>query len=147
MLRDALFSRRGPILPMRVTNLAFPLKPVERLLTSTSARDHIFMLTLIPVVRLLANGLTFVSSKREVGTAFETATHSTALADATRDFTSAVVAMQMIVKDFAANPSNNLVLNFGREHAQALWSLDIIAASIDRRRLRTRDRTNQRHHS
>ena len=127
---------------MRVTNLAFPFKRVDRLLTSTSARDHIFMLTLIPVVRPLANGLTFVSGKTGVGTAFKTVMHSTALADPPRDSKSAVAAMQMIVKDFATNPSNNLLLNFGREHAQALWGLDIIAASIDRRRLRTRDRTN-----
>jgi methyl-accepting chemotaxis protein len=132
---------------MRFTNLAFPFKRLDRLLTSTSVRNRIFVLALIPVIGFLANGPTYVSGKREVGTAFETVMHSTALADATRDSKSVVAAMQMVVKDFAANPSNNLVLNFGREHAQALRSLDIIAASIDRRRHRTGDRTGQSHHS
>jgi len=147
LLRDALFSRRGSILPIRFTNLAFPFKRVDGLPTSTSVRDRIFMLALIPVVRFLANGLTYVSGKREVVTAFKTVMHSTALADATRGSKSAVAAMQMVVKDFAANPSNNLALNLGREHALALRNLDIIVASIDRRRLRTGDRTGQSHHS
>lgn len=105
------------------------------------------MLAVIPVIGFLANGPTYVSGKREVGTAFETVMHSIALADATRDSKSAVAAMQMVVKDFAANPSNNLVQNFWREHARALRSLDIIAVSIDHRRLRTGDRTGQSYRS
>lgn len=132
---------------MRFTNLAFPFKRLDRLLTSTSVRNRIFVLALILMVGFLANGPTHVSGKREVGTAFETAMHSTALAVATRDFKSAVAAMQMVVKDFAANPSDHLVPNFRREHARALWGLDIMAASIDRRQLRTGDRTTQSHYS
>ncbi len=48
----------------------------------------------------------------DVGTAFETVKHSAALADASRDFKSAVAAMRITVKDFSANPSDDLVISF-----------------------------------
>ena len=116
---------------MRFIRSSVCIQPADRLLTSISVRSRIVVLALIPVVGFLANGLTYVSGEGDVGTAFETVKHSTALADASRDFKSAVAAMQITVKDFAANPSNNLVLNFERDHALALQSLDTIAASID----------------
>jgi methyl-accepting chemotaxis protein len=118
---------------MRLINLSLPFNRLDRLLTSISVRTRIVVLALIPVVGFLANGLTYISGEGDVGTAFDTVKHSTALADASRDFKSAVAAMQITVKDFGANPSNNLVVNFEQAHALALQSLDTIAASIDRR--------------
>ena len=118
---------------MRFINLSFRFNRLNRLLTSISVRTRIIVLALIPVVGFLANGLTYVSGEGDVGRAFETVQHSTALADASRDFKSAVAAMQITVKDFGANPSDNLVVNFEQQHALALQSLDNIAASIDRR--------------
>ena len=94
-------------------------------------RNRIITLALIPVVGFLANGLTYVYGEGDVGAAFETVKHSTAHADASSDFKSAVAAMQIAVKDFVTIPSNNLVFNFERAHALALRSLDTIAASID----------------
>ena len=117
---------------MRFTNLAFPFNRLTRLLTSISVRTRIIVLALIPVVGFLANGLTYVSGEGDVGTAFETVKHSATLADASRDFKSAIAAMRIIVKDFSANPSDNLVVSFEQAHALALQSLDTIAASIDR---------------
>ena len=117
---------------MRFINLSFRFNRLNRLLTSISVRTRIIVLALIPVVGFLANGLTYVSGEGDVGRAFETVQHSTALADASRDFKSAVAAMQITVKDFGANPSDNLVVNFDEAHARAVHSLDIIAASIDR---------------
>ncbi len=118
---------------MRFINLTFPFNRLDRLLTSISVRTRIVVLALIPVVGFLANGLTYVSGEGDVGAAFDTVKHSTALADASRDFKSAIAAMQITVKDFGANPSSNLVLNFEQAHGLALKSLDTIAASIDRR--------------
>ena len=106
---------------------------MSRLLNSISVRSRIIVLALIPVVGFLANGLTYVSGEGDVGTSFETVKHSAALADASRDFKSAVGAMRLTVKDFNANPSDNLVLSFAQSHAVALQSLDAITTSIDRR--------------
>ena len=41
--------------------------------------------------------------------------------------------MRIVVKDFSAAPSTDLVVSFAQAHALALQSLDTIAASIDRR--------------
>jgi len=118
---------------MRFKILSFPVSRLPRLLTSISVRSRIIALALIPVVGFLANGLTYVSGEGDVGGAFETVKHSTALSDASRDFKSAVASMRIIVKDFTANPSNNLVVSFEQAHGLARQSLDAIAASIDRR--------------
>jgi methyl-accepting chemotaxis protein len=118
---------------MHFKNLLFPLNQATRLLTSISVRSRIVALALIPVVGFLANGLTYVSGEGDVGTAFETVKQSASLADASRDFKAAISAIRIIVKDFNANPSPNLVMSFEQTHALALQSLDTIAASIDRR--------------
>jgi len=118
---------------MRFINQPFSLNRVSRLLTSISVRTRIIVLALIPVVGFLANGLTYFSGENGVGTAFETVKHSVGLADTSRDFKSAIASMRIIVKDFSANPSSNLVVSFEQAHALALQSLDAIAAAIDRR--------------
>jgi len=118
---------------MRSLNLSLPLNRMARLLTSISVRTRIIVLALIPVVGFLANGLTYISGEGDVGTAFETVKHSTSLADASRDFKSAITAMRIVVKDFSAAPSNQLVTSFEQAHALALQSLDTISASIDHR--------------
>jgi methyl-accepting chemotaxis protein len=118
---------------MPFMNLAFSFHRMSRLLNSISVRSRIVVLALIPVVGFLANGLTYISGEGDVGTSFETVKHSAALADASRDFKSAVGAMRITVKDFSTNPSDDLVLSFEQAHALALQSLDAIAASIDRR--------------
>ena len=97
---------------MRFTNLSFPFNRLTRLLTSISVRTRIIVLALIPVVGFLANGLTYISGEGDVGTAFETVKYSAALAGASRDFKSAIAALRIIVKDFSANPSENLVVSF-----------------------------------
>jgi methyl-accepting chemotaxis protein len=118
---------------MRLINLSIPIGRLNRLLTSISVRTRIIVLALVPVVGFLANGLTYISGEGEVGHAFDTVKRSAALADASRDFKSAVAAMQITVKDFGVNPSDNLVANFEQQHALALQSLDTIAGSIGRR--------------
>jgi methyl-accepting chemotaxis protein len=118
---------------MRVTKLSFPANRLTRLLSTFSVRTRIIVLALIPVVGFLATGLTYISGEREVGTAFETVKRSAGLADASRDFQSAIAAIRIIVKDFNADPSDNLVISFEQEHGLALQSLDAIVASVDHR--------------
>ena len=72
-------------------------------------RTRIIVLALIPVVGFLANGLTYVAGEGDVASAFETVKHSAALADASRDFKSAVSDMRITAKDFTATPGDELV--------------------------------------
>jgi methyl-accepting chemotaxis protein len=109
-----------------------PFNWLTRMLASTSVRTRIVALALIPVAGFLANGLTFTSGEGEVGRTFETFTRSAELADASRDFKSAVASMRIVVKDFNVNPSDHLVAGFEYAHALAMKSLDSIDASIDK---------------
>jgi methyl-accepting chemotaxis protein len=118
---------------MPFLNLTSLFNRLHRLLTSISVRTRIIILALIPVIGFLANGLTYVAGENDVGTAFVTVKHSAAVADASRDFKSAIAEMRITVKDFGANPSDTLVQNFEQAHALALQSLDAIASSIDDR--------------
>jgi methyl-accepting chemotaxis protein len=118
---------------MRLPDLILPLNRLSRMLTSLSVRTRIVVLALVPVAGFLANGLTYLSGERDVGTAFETAQQSTALSDASRDFKSAIAAMRIAVKDFSASPSSALATNFEQAHTRALQSLDLISGSIDPR--------------
>jgi methyl-accepting chemotaxis protein len=117
---------------MRLASLLIPVKSLTGLLASISVRARIVALALIPVIGFLANGLTYISGEGDVGTAFETVKYSAALSAASRDFKSSIAALRIIVKDFTANPSENLVVSFQEAHARAVQSLNAIAASIDR---------------
>jgi methyl-accepting chemotaxis protein len=103
------------------------------MLTFFSVRTRIIVLAVAPVVGFLANGVTYISGERDVGTAFETVKQSGALADASRDFKSSIASMRITVKDFSASPSRSLIQNFEQAHAKALQSLDVIGGSIDSR--------------
>lgn len=116
---------------MRPIDLSLPFNRLPRMLASFSVRTRVVVLALIPVGGFLANGITYTAGEGDVGRAFRTLTHSTALADASRDFKSAVASMRIIVKDFSVNPDDNLVVGFGRAHSLALKALDALTASID----------------
>ena len=65
---------------MRSIEISLPLKRLARMLASFSVRTRIVVLALIPVAGFVANGLTFTAG--EVGRAFGTLAHSTALTPA-----------------------------------------------------------------
>ena len=117
--------------PMRFIKLLLPLGRLNRLLTSFSVRSRIIVLACIPVVGFLANGLTYVAGEGGVATTFATVKRSGALADASRNFKSAVSEMRSIVKDFSAKPNDTLVQNYEKVRQVALRSLDFIATTID----------------
>jgi methyl-accepting chemotaxis protein len=113
-----------PVIPFRIPRLS-------RLLAYFSVRARIIVLALIPVAGFLANGLTYMSGEREVGSAFQTVKHSAALADASRDFKSAIAAMRITLKDFSARPSDQFIQAFEQAHRLAQSSLNKIALSVD----------------
>ena len=128
---------------MRFSDLSLPFNRMARMLTSFSVRTRIVVLALIPVVGFLANGRTYISGEGDVGRAFGIVTQSTALADASRDFKSAVASMRIIVKDFSVIPDDNLVVSFEQAHALAVKALDLIAVSIDQNRTKDLDGMRQ----
>ena len=101
------------------------------LFTRFSVRSRIVAIAVIPVVGFLANGLAFTSGETQVGKSFESATSAAALADASREFKSALAGMQMAAKDFVGQPSEAEIGAFQASHDLASASLDTIAASID----------------
>jgi len=115
---------------MRSIDLSKPLNRLARSLTSVSVRTRIVVLALVPVVGFLANGMTYVSGKRDVDGAFRSVGNSHALADASRDFKIAVDGMRIAVKDFTASPHGALVDIFEQSQGEANRSLDTIEASV-----------------
>src|SRR5579863_1183968 len=96
-----------------------------------SVRSRIVAIAVIPVVGFLANGVAFTSGETQVGKSFESATSAAALADASREFKSALAGMQMAAKDFVGQPSDKDISAFQAGHDLAAGSLDTIAASLD----------------
>jgi methyl-accepting chemotaxis protein len=93
---------------MQPTHLLLPFNWLTRMLASVSVRTRIVLLALIPVAGFVANGFTYTSGEGDVGRTFDTFTRSAAVADASRDFKSAVSSMRIVVKDFSLNPSDGL---------------------------------------
>jgi methyl-accepting chemotaxis protein len=104
---------------------------VKRLVSSLSVRTRIIVLAVIPVVGFLANGITYISSERDTGAAFQTVKNAATISAASRDFTSSVAAMRIAVKDFTATPSAELVAGFGQALTTAIKSLDALDGAMD----------------
>src|ERR1041385_115927 len=124
MPSPAIHCMRLKLPPIRAPRLS-------RLLVHFSVRARIIVLALIPIAGFLANGLTYLSGERDVGNAFQTVKHSVALADASRDFKSAIAAVRITVKDFSAAPSDQLIGTFDQAQRLAQSSLAKVAATID----------------
>src|SRR5690242_20280431 len=115
---------------MQLTRFSLPFNWLTRMLASFSVRTRIVLLALIPVAGFVANGFTYTSGEGDVGRTFDTFTRSAALADASRDFKSAVASMRLVVKDFSVKPTDSLVASFEYAHAVALRNLDTIEAAM-----------------
>jgi methyl-accepting chemotaxis protein len=109
------------------------LSRLPRLLSSISVRSRIVLLALIPVAGFAANGLTYLSGEEAVGSAFRTVQRSTELADASRDFKTAVNTMRIVVKDFSAKPADTLIVDFEGAQGLAMHSLDVVSGILDKR--------------
>jgi adenylate cyclase len=104
---------------------------IRRNINSFSVRTRIIVLALIPVVGFLANGITYISSEGEVGTAFQTVKRSDALGDASRDFKIAVATMRLAARDFVSAPSQALVAAYEEGLNSALLNLDLLQGALD----------------
>ena len=109
------------------------LSHLARPLSSMTVRSRIIVLAIIPVAGFLATGLTYIAGERAVDGALKIVQRSEALADASRDFKSAVMRMRLTVKDFNADPTENAVVAFKAAQGVALHSLDTISDAIDPR--------------
>lgn len=107
------------------------LSRLPRMFNAVSVRTRIVILAVIPVVGFLANGITYVVGEDDVARAFQTLKQSNTVADASRNFKTAVAAMRITVRDFNAQPSNALVATFEQAQSLATRSLDTVAGSID----------------
>lgn len=116
---------------MQLTQFLLPFNWLTRMLASFSVRTRIVLLALIPVAGFVANGFTYTSGEGDVGRTFDTFTRSASLADASRDFKSAVASMRIVVKDFSVKPSDALVASFEYAHAAAMNNLATIEAAIE----------------
>jgi methyl-accepting chemotaxis protein len=117
---------------MQVTQVSLPFNWLTRMLASFSVRTRIVLLALIPVAGFVANGFTYTSGEGDVGHTFDTFKRSAAVADASRDFKSAVASMRIVVKDFNVKPNDSLVASFEYAYAVALRNLDTIEESIEK---------------
>ncbi len=107
----------------------FLLSP-RQLISRVSVRNRIVAIAVIPVVGLLANAVALTSSETEVDRAFQSAQRASTVADASRDFKIALTAMRTTAKEFATQPSYDLVNTFRGNHETALRKLDAIEAAI-----------------
>jgi len=104
---------------------------MSRLVSSMSVRSRIAILTLIPVAGLLAVGLIYLSSEGDVAEAFKTVRRSAQLGAASRDFKDAIASMRIVVKDFTATPSQELVKAFTSGQTAALNNLQRLNDLVD----------------
>ena len=102
----------------------------RRLISRLSVRTRIIVIAAIPVIGFLANGIAFTSGEKEVERAFATVRQADALAEASRDFKSALELMRISAWDFATRPNPDLVKTFQDAHSLALKSLEIIERSV-----------------
>jgi methyl-accepting chemotaxis protein len=102
-----------------------------RLISRLSVRARIIVIALIPVVGFLANGGAFGVGENEVQRTFNSAINAADVSDASREFKVALTAMRMAAKEFAAQPSYNLVTAFGAANDEADRNLELIAAAED----------------
>jgi methyl-accepting chemotaxis protein len=73
----------------------------RRIISKLSVGTRIVLITLIPVIGFLANGLTYVSGERAVDDALNSVTQATTRADASREFKREAVTIQAAARSFA----------------------------------------------
>jgi methyl-accepting chemotaxis protein len=104
---------------------------LAHLISLVSVRIRIIAIGVIPVFGLLTTGIAYMAGEKEVGRAFDSAQHNTALADASRDLKAALMTMRLATVDFVAHPSYGHVRSFEDGQQAALQCLDHIEATVD----------------
>src|SRR5689334_13999909 len=112
-----------------------PLSPTalspRQLVSRISVRSRIIAIVIIPVIGFVANGIAFRSGETGVDRAFQTVRKASQLSDASREFKGALTAMRMSAKEFVAQPSYDLISQFGSAQDAAVTTLNTIEAAAD----------------
>ncbi len=106
---------------------------ILRRLPALSVRARIFTLAAIPVVGLVVIGIFFANGERNVGAAFDTVQNSSDLANASREFNSALAQMRVSVKDYVEGKDSTLKQAFYDQLGIALENLTTIEKHAERR--------------
>src|ERR1041384_5104675 len=96
---------------------------LSRLGTGFSVRARLIVLSIIPVVGLVAIASAYLSSEHAVETAFGSVQQSARMAEMSRAFKDALITMQMRAKEFVAQPQPALLARFNEAHSAAVDSL------------------------
>jgi methyl-accepting chemotaxis protein len=106
---------------------------ILRRLPALSVRARILTLAAIPVVGLAIIGVFFANGERNVGAAFDTVQNSSDLANASREFNSALAQMRVSVKDYVEGKDSTLKQSFYDQLGIALENLTTIEKHAERR--------------
>src|SRR5882724_8965251 len=104
---------------------------LSRLSSALSVRTRLIVLSVIPVIGFAAVGLSYLSSERAVDQAFSSVEQSARLAETSRAFKDALVAMQMSAKNYVAQPQPGLASRFDQAQEAALASLKTLQGLVD----------------
>jgi methyl-accepting chemotaxis protein len=102
-------------MPLSVVRALSPRRLVPRL----SVRARIIAITLIPVIGFLANGAAYVSGEQAVDRAVDSVGRATSLADASREFKSAVAVIKGAARSFAVQPRSSYLQTLGEAQSAA----------------------------
>ncbi len=100
---------------------------MARFFSALSVRTRIGVLAVIPLIGFVANGAAYLSGQAEIGRAFEGVKQAAGLADASREFKSAVGTMENMARAFVARAHKDHVTKFDSSDALALEKLKTIA--------------------
>ncbi len=98
----------------------------KHLVSGLSVRARIVTITLIPVLGFLASSVAYVAGERDVERALESVRQATALADASREFKTAVTSIQAAARIFAVNPRSTYLQALGEAQAAASSQFAVI---------------------
>lgn len=113
-------------MPLSKMTLTQAASFILRRLPALSVRARILTLAIIPVIGLSVIGIFFANGERQVGAAFDTVQNSSDLANASREFKSALSAMRVSVKDYVEGKESSLKQSFYDQLAIAIENLTTI---------------------
>jgi methyl-accepting chemotaxis protein len=106
---------------------------ILRRLPALSVRARIFTLAIIPLIGLVIIGAIFANGERNVAAAFNTVKDSSVLANASREFKSALSELRTAVKEYVVATDTGLEKTFRDNYKTALANLAIIESHLENR--------------
>ena len=95
-----------------------------RMICGVTVRTRIIVLAVIPLLGFLANGTAFVTGQSEVGDAFASVKRAGAIAAASQDLKDSLSSMRIVVRDYAAQPGEDLIRSFDNMLSSSIANLD-----------------------